>query len=69
MCRGNESKTTPQSSDIHVLSFAVPKGPILPTDFDQIDGEILRAQAGRLRQYLGHAFVEETFLLRLSALA
>jgi hypothetical protein len=69
MCRGNESKTTPQSSDIHVVSFAVPEGPILPTDFDQIDQEILRAQAGRLRQYLGHAFVEETFLLRLSALA
>jgi hypothetical protein len=67
MCRGNESKTTPQSSDIHVVSFAVPEGPILPTDFDQIDEEILRAQAGGLCQYFGHAFVEEALLLRLAA--
>src|SRR6266852_6562943 len=58
-----------RGSGIHVLSFAIAERPIFPRSFDKVDEEILRSQAGCLRQNFGHALVKFSFLLGFPARA
>src|ERR1700730_17094484 len=52
---------------VHVLRVAVAEGPVLPRNFDEIDDEILRTKARRIREDFGHALEKLALLLRLAA--
>src|SRR5450432_1603292 len=51
------------------MGLAISEGPVLPSCLHQRDQKILRRQPGGLREDLGHALEEFSFLLWLAAKA
>jgi hypothetical protein len=49
------------------LGFAIAEGPVFPSDFHEIDHQILRLQARGFSKNFGHALEEFAFLLGLAS--
>jgi hypothetical protein len=65
--RRPEVRAAENRSGVHVLGFAVDEGPVLPGGFHQVDDQVLRLEAGRFGEELGHVLEEFAFLLGLAA--
>jgi hypothetical protein len=60
-CEGRAGVVYTPILHVQVVSGSIAEGPVFPSSLDEIDDHVLRANAWRLREKLGDAFVEVIF--------